>query len=116
MGYRSDVIFGVKKEHKDKIDTIIKENFTEDCWEVTNKRINDYEYIKGDWVIYSAKYLKWYDDYEEVRAINRIIDRIDHQSNSKECFMVCLGEDGEIHDDVGEWYDFVEHKYEIKLW
>lgn len=109
MGYRSEVIFGVKSEYKNEINAILKEHELEESFS-----LHEIE----DWVMYKGEYLKWYSEFKDVLEINSAIDKIIDDSPidySAEAFMVCLGEDNEIHNRKGNWYDFVYQESRMKL-
>ena len=85
MGYRSEVIFGVRKDSRDKMDKVLEEYDLQDSY-------------------------KWYDEFEDVRAINECIDELEDKG-----FMVALGEDNVIHSERGEWCDYVDHICKLKI-
>ena len=117
MGYRSEVIFGVKSEYKDEINAIIKEHDLEESF-AWYERDCFFGNLKEDWVVYRGEYLKWYDEYRDVSAINSAIDKIINDSpldDYAEAFMVCLGEDNELHNERGHWYDFAYRESRIQL-
>ena len=119
MGYRSEVIFGVRKDSRDKMDKVLEEHNLKDSFkwyekthtwtkydESNNFKVKQIDY----WIIYTEGYLKWYDEYEDVRDINECIDELEGKG-----FMVALGEDNVIHSERGEWYDYVEHICKLKI-
>ena len=119
MGYRSEVIFGVRKDSREKIDKVLKEynlhksfkwyEKTYDCTEYDES--NNFKVKQTDyWIIYTEDWLKWYDEYEDVRAINECIDELEGKG-----FMVALGEDNVIHSEIGEWYDYVNHISKLEI-
>lgn len=105
MGYRSKVIFGIVTEEKNKIDNLLKKHSLLDV----------YDEIKvGDFTIYSSKYdRKWYDMYSDVNDINELIQELSYDDKA---FMVCLGEDGELHNEEGVWFDFVGHVSYLEIY
>lgn len=114
MGYRSKVVFGVRSEYKDKINEILKEHELEETfsWYAYNDLVAD------KWNIYKGEYLKWYDGYKDVEAINSAIDKIIDESKDVdfvEAFMVCIGEDNQLHNERGQWFDFVTHVSDLTL-
>lgn len=99
MGYRSTVIFGVKGDsNKHKLIEIINEQYGEEQSIFETYENNEYLIFKGDG-------LKWYDSYSDVKEINGFISEASLKDDSG--FMVCLGEDGHLHDEIGLWCDFV---------
>tara|TARA_R100000734_G_C3317888_1_gene111424 strand:- start:1677 stop:2081 length:405 start_codon:yes stop_codon:yes gene_type:complete len=122
MGYRSEVIFGVKKEHREAVDKVLKEHDLTDSFKWYERTYDWYEFDKDSnvkvthteyWIVWVGDYLKWYDGYPDVDAVNRLIS--DYCELDK--FMVCMGEDGAIHSEQGDWYNYVEHisKLEISM-
>ena len=118
MGYRSEVIFGVKKDSRDKMDKVLEKHDLQDSYKWYEKthtwtefnddgaRVVHTEY----WIVWVGDYLKWYDEYEDVKAINECIDDLGDKG-----FMVALGEDNVIHSERGEWYDFVDHISKLEI-
>lgn len=129
MGYRSEVIFGVSKDSRDKMDKVLEEHNLQNSFkwyektytwtrydepnEIRNHRFFDLNMkVKQTdyWIVWIGDYLKWYDEFEDVRAINECIDELEGKG-----FMVALGEDNVIHSERGEWYDYVEHICKLKI-
>lgn len=116
MGYRSDVIFGVKKGMENNIKKVLMEYDLKFKTEVVNHRfktVDSGEWLDDVWVIFSAEWLKWYEDYEDVQAITKIIEELSDENNS--AFLVALGEQGETHSEIGDWWDFVSHISKIEI-
>jgi len=119
MGYRSEVIFGVRKDSRDKMDKVLEEYDLQDSYKWYEKT---YDWTEIDeskktkikhtdyWIIYTEDWLKWYDEFEDVRAINECIDELEDKG-----FMVALGEDNVIHSERGEWCDYVDHICKLKI-
>ena len=110
MGYRSKVYFGVKPQHKDKVETILNEH----------KMSNYIDYIEKEGVgddgfkcIWMLEDVKWYDGYEEVDAINNLINKLDEYNEGS--FMVALGECGALHNEVGTYWEVVERVSTLDL-
>lgn len=113
MGYRSKVIIGVEKQHSKKLEKIFKKH------QYTNVFIEDterkrYHKEQKNWKYYIGDYLKWYDEYDEVREINQFIEDIYGNINDS-AFIVCLGEDNHICHETGEWYYHVDHFSDIDI-
>ena len=121
MGYRSQVYIAVPKKAEKEIDTIMNKHklLEEDAF--GEKRFEKYDHKQnytqfnadGKWfekskklVIYEGTWLKWYEEYKEVKSITRIVEEYEP---SGAC-IVCVGEDGEIHSNMGE-YDEVFNIY-----
>jgi len=130
MGYRSQVIFGIRKEHRELIDKVLEEHDLTDNFKWYERT---YEHIKYSdcgmkvknteyWIVWIGDYLKWYDDYPDVSAVNRIISDYSElnegieKGESYKTFMVCMGEDGAIHSEQGDWYEHVEHISKLELY
>lgn len=130
MGYRSTIIFGVEQSHAPKLGDILKD------WEMTphqrvHKLYPNYNMVKdefGDFkswektddlemVIYKFEYQKWYEDYDDVRAVTKFLNNLHEEVVGAEetTFLVGLGEDGEIHSEIGDWYNFVDHISKLKI-
>ena len=115
MGYRSVVILGVNKKHQKNLEKVM-----EDIKSLS--QTNPYEIFDevehtpfSPMKIYRGEYLKWYAEYPEVKAINSFIENlvdenkepIHFQDDDDNGFMVCIGEDGALHNEVGNYYDYV---------
>ena len=130
MGYRSTIMFGVEQSHAPKLDKILKEyKMTAD--DRVSKNYPNYKAIKdefGDFkswektddlqmVIYKFEYLKWYDDYDDVRAVTKFLNNLHEEVVGAEetTFLVGLGEEGETHSEIGEWYNYVDHVSKLEI-
>ena len=127
MGYRSTIIFGVEQSHAPKLDKILKEyQMTPDEKEFVvypnYKMVTD---IHGDFekwekvgdikvVIYKFEYMKWYDDYPEVMAITKYLEKL-HEEHEDTTFLVGLGEEGETHSMIGNWWEYVNHISKLEI-
>ena len=108
MGYRSEVIIGIKRKYTMKFEELLKEHDLENAFESTEKKfelLSESQKWVEQWAIYKGDYLKWYDGYKDVDAINSFVDKLNEKENS---FMICMGEDGELHNEVGDYSDFIE--------
>lgn len=138
MGYRSTVMFGVKQSHAPKLDEILKEyEMTPDEKELVvypdYKMVNSKhgEFLKWErkgnikMIIYKFEYQKWYDDYDDVRAVTKYLKglayTLDEDDNVVEAddydttFLVALGEQGETHSEIGDWYNYVDHISKLEI-
>tara|TARA_R100001463_G_scaffold62468_1_gene115368 strand:- start:833 stop:1255 length:423 start_codon:yes stop_codon:yes gene_type:complete len=138
MGYRSTIMFGVEQSHAPKLDEILKEyKMTPD--ERVSKDYPNYEVVKdkhGDFekwekvddlqmVVYKFEYLKWYDDYDDVRAVTKYLkglaytldedDNVVETDDHDTTFLVGLGEMGETHSEIGDWYNYVDHVSKLEI-
>ena len=136
MGYRSTVMFGVKQSHAPKLDEILKEHQMTPHSK-TIKLYPKYELDKSsgvsNWsrvddaemIIYKFEYVKWYEDYDDVRAVTKYLKglafKLDEDENVVEAddyettFLVGLGEMGETHSEIGDWYEFVDHISKLEI-
>ena len=137
MGYRSTVMFGVEQSHAPKLDEILKEHgMTPDEKEFVV--YPDYKMVKdkhGDFekwerkgnvkmVIYKFEYVKWYDDYDDVRAVTKYLKGLAYTLEDSDVvesgdyettFLVGLGEMGETHSQIGDWYNYVDHISKLEI-
>ena len=107
MGYKSTVIFGVKgDENKDKLIEIINEQYgvEQSIFEI---------HENSGYLIFEGHSLKWYNSYNDVDEINKFISEASLKDDSG--FMVCLGEYGHLHDEIGLWFDFVNSYSHLEL-
>ena len=106
MGYRSKMIFGVKADkYKNELIKVLKKHDIYDAFETI-------EAMDG-FTIYIGDYLKWYSLYEDVKEVNALIHRASEDKDNG--FMVGCGEDGELHDEIGCWWDFISHHSYIDI-
>ena len=138
MGYRSTIIFGVEQSHAPKLDEILKEHgMTPD--ERVHKLYPHYKMVQDElgefksWertddlqmVIYKFEYMKWYDDFDDVRAVTKYLkglaytldkdDNVVEADDYETTFLVGLGEMGETHSEIGDWYNYVEHISKLEI-
>lgn len=76
-------------------------------------------------IVYRFEYLKWYEDYDDVRAITKYLkglaytldedDNVVETDDYENTFLVGLGEEGETHSEIGDWYNFVDHISDIRI-
>jgi hypothetical protein len=117
MGYRSKVIIGVTYgELSDKFDEVlIKHDF---------HPIKSTDYLKihienDGMKFYTFDYTKWYSSDEWCKDI---MDFLEHTFNTtttstdlSKVFCVGLGEEGELHSEVGDYWEFVDVIRNINL-
>ena len=121
MGYRSEVYIAVPKKAKKEMDAVMNKHnlFEKDMHGDSPFTKYDHEQNYTKWendkgevkvskklVIYEGTWLKWYEEYKDVKSITRIVEEYEP---SGAC-IVCVGEDGEIHSNMGE-YDEVFNIY-----
>mgnify|MGYP003131771188 CR=1 FL=1 len=104
MGYRSTMILGIPPEQKKEFEVILKKHYGE----FMNEVYKTLQLVKEnkDVLIYEGEYLKWYPEFADVKEITEFLENT-YKKNETWCFSVGIGEDGKIHTELGEWYDFV---------
>ena len=112
MGYRSDMILGIPKKRVKAFEKLLIKYFP-DSDVFVRKNLIETRYNKNI-AIYEGLYLKWYPSYEDVQAIEKFVNET-WKKNEHNTFLVGLGEDGEIHTEVGDYFDYVGvyNTYEI---
>lgn len=120
MGYRSQVIFGVKKGLESKLENVFAEFEMDNYFSAEEVNYKDIFEDKGyqvvfdnHWIIFTGDYLKWYEDYDDVKGVTEIIEEL-HETEDN-AFMVALGESGEIHSEIGEWYNYIDCMRYLKI-
>jgi RimJ/RimL family protein N-acetyltransferase len=96
MGYRSTMVLGVPKEKEKEflnLDAVIENDF-----EIANCYANDV-------VVFRGEYLKWYDKYKDVQAIEKFLNDTWKEFPEK-TFLIGVGEDGHIHSEIGAYYNY----------
>ena len=127
MGYRSTIMFGVEQSHAPKLDDILIEHRmfadvrvskTYPIYDMVKDKVGDFKSWKKvndmEMVIYRFEYLKWYDDYPEVMAITKYLEKL-HKETEETTFLVGLGEEGETHSEIGDWYNYVDHISRLEI-
>lgn len=88
MGYRSEVYIKFKAEHKDEFDAILKEYDLEDA--IKQEDINEEPTQQDDgYVRYYGDWLKWYDSYKDVQAIEKFLYSVNGG-------LLAIGEDNNV--------------------
>ena len=111
MGYRSKVIIGVKNgELSDEFDNILrKHEFPVD------KPVDEHLKIVEDTTkFYTFNYIKWYESDDWCKEI---VDWLEKQNDKGEYEVFCigLGEEGQTHSEIGDYWEYVEQISEINL-
>ena len=104
MGYRSDMVIGIPKKKVKAFEKLLIKYFP-DSDVFVRKNLNETRYNK-DIAIYEGLYLKWYSSYEDVKAIEKFVNDC-WDKDDVNSFLVGLGEDGEIHSEIGDYFDYV---------
>ena len=104
MGYRSDMILGIPKKRVKAFEKLLIKYFP-DSDVFVRKNLIETRYNKNI-AIYEGLYLKWYPSYEDVKAIENFVNDCWNKDDVNS-FLVGLGEDGEIHSIIGDYFDYV---------
>mgnify|MGYP003114797499 FL=1 len=104
MGYRSDMVIGIPKKKVKAFEKLLIKYFP-DSDVFVRKNLNETRYNKNI-AIYEGLYLKWYPSYEDVKAIEKFVNDC-WDKDDVNSFLVGLGEDGEIHSEIGDYFDYV---------
>ncbi|MCS5623722.1 MAG: hypothetical protein NZ735_07180 [Candidatus Marinimicrobia bacterium] len=99
MGYRSQVYIAVPKSDEKQLDAILGKHSL-------NKEFRKEEYNNSDteYIIYSDAWLKWYNGYEDVNAVNKFIAENPIDGGVGRA-LFCIGEGEEIHSEIGDYYE-----------
>jgi hypothetical protein len=90
MGYRSTVYIGIQKDQKEEFEQ--SDEYGE-CFVLIEETDTH--------LVYEGEYLKWYSDYKDVKRFNAIV------RSNEDNFCVAIGEDNEIHSDIGDWQNHI---------
>ena len=113
MGYRSTMVFGVPKEKEKHLKGLdLGGDTIEDLFEIANCYADDV-------VVFRGEYLKWYDEFKDVQAIERFLNET-WKNYPDKTFLIGVGEDGLMHSNIGAYYnycniytDIVIHEHDI---
>jgi len=121
MGFRTTVIFGVKKDYQQKVFDILNKYDLNDVFESGVRTYGWTEYDKTPnikhteyYAIFKADDIKWYEGYPYVDEVEGLIYNLINE-DEENAFMVCLGEDSIIHGEQGFWWDYVNHVSELQI-
>ena len=112
MGYRSKVIVGVAMDniHSNEFDELLRKNGYKPEKSSDFLKIDDVDGYKT----YTFDFIKWNDHEDWCKEImNWLDDKQDENEHS--CWCVGLGEMGELHSEVGDYWDFVDVVRDIEL-
>ena len=99
MGYRSTMVLGVPKEkEKEFLKLDLGGDTIEDLFEIANS-------FADDVVVFRGEYLKWYDEYKDVQVIENFLNET-LKDYPDQTFLIGVGEDGHIHSEIGEYYNY----------
>jgi len=124
MGYTSKVIIGVKSgKLSEEFENILrKHDFPIDNPDIshisiTSNMTGHYLHIHrdpNDKTFYTFNYIKWYESNDWCKEIVDFLEAVQEVDDDK-VFCVGLGEDGQIHSEIGHPYEYVEQVSEINL-
>ena len=127
MGYRSKVILGVKEgELSNEFDEILKQ------YDFNPNKCNDYLKISDTdgYKTYLFDYIKWYRSDDWCKAIMDWLETQEDECKREEdigdgetipmygninVFCVGMGEEGELHSEIGDWWEYVNLIRDINL-
>lgn len=90
MGYRSKVYIGIQKEQKEEFEQADEYG---ECFVFMQETDTH--------LVYEGEYLKWYPEYKDVKRFNEIV------MSNEDNFCVAIGENNEIHSDIGDWQNHI---------
>jgi len=110
MGYRSKVIIGVEKKHDKDLEKLLKKHdlISDMGFKKVKKEDEEFSYYEGE-------YLKWYNEFDEVREVNEFIEEKYDPDYNDGAFLICLGEDGQLHTEIGDYWDHVDYYSDIQI-
>ena len=124
MGYRSEVYIAVPKKAEEEMDKVMKHYYDDEDWWVDSpfkKYDHTQKWVESDgnhtiskeetFVIYEGSFLKWYEGYKDVVAIIGIAEKY---SEDGAC-IVCVGEDGQIHGELGDYHEVFNVYTKVEL-
>ena len=114
MGYRSKVIIGVKEGRlSDEFDGILKKHdFPVDKPDGYYLKIGEKDGMKT----YIFDDIKWYDFDDWCKEImDWLHEKWGKNLTMPDVFCVALGEEGETHSEIGDYYDFIILHHDITL-
>ena len=84
MSYKSSIYIKVGKELETELLQVFKKVDLDDCFEKVVEGTDNTEYVR-----YTADWLKWYADYDDVEAITKFINE-----HTDRAGLLGIGEDG----------------------
>ena len=115
MGYTSKVIIGIKNgKLSNGFDEILKKH------DFTPNKSSDYLKICKQYGMktYVFDYVKWYTNDDWCKDIMGYLEWVEDEHELKEeCFVYCvgIGEEGELHSEIGDYWDYVDVIRDIQL-
>lgn len=96
MGYRSTVILGVPQDKKAEVVEVLAKD-----------QLRYIETDNGEMSLFKLEGIKWYIGYEIIMELRDLIFSLNDEDDIS--FFVAHGEDGAIHDQCGDPWEFVCH-------
>lgn len=126
MGYYSEVYIAVPKKAEAEMDKAMNSNnlLTKPLYK-TSPSFKKYDH-EQKWsehkdnqiietsrklVIYEGDWLKWYPEYKDVQAVTSVVEN--HEDDG--ACIVCVGEDGAVHSNTGEYHDVFNVYVKVEL-
>ena len=103
MGYRSTMVLGVPKEKQNDLLKLDLGNSADKFADIFEQE--KYDTIDERIVIYRGEYLKWYDEFKDVQAIEEFLNKT-WKEFPETTFLIGLGEDGRAHSEIGAYYNY----------
>jgi len=124
MGYRSEVHIAVPKKAEKELDELLTKHnlMAEDEYSYKFKKKHHTQRWKEhshgvttdkskDIILYQAGSLKWYEEFNDVWEISRLVEEYEP---SGAC-IVCVGEDNAVHSDIGDYWDVFNIYMKVEL-
>ena len=93
------MVLGVPKEKEKQLkDLDLGGDTIEDLFEIANS-------FADDVVVFRGEYLKWYDEFKDVKVIENFLNETLKDYPNK-TFLIGIGEDGHIHLEIGKYYHY----------
>ena len=98
MGYRSDAAIAFKEE--------LAKRFLNECTtKIALETLRSCDkYHKDDWILFYYSDVKWYTDYEEVKAITDFMNSLEGTDDSEKYEFHRMGEDSEDYEYINPGY------------
>ena len=116
MGYRSEVYIAVPKKAEEEMDKVMMLHYDDEAYSIFKKYNHTQKRVESDgdketFVIYEGAWLKWYEGYKDVVAITSIAEKYAEDS----ACIVCIGEDGQIHSELGDYHEVFNVYTKVEL-
>jgi len=121
MGYRSEVYIAVPKKAEEEMDKVMMLHYDDEAYSIFKKYNHTQKRVESDgdkiidkeeaFVIYEGAWLKWYEGYKDVVAITSIAEKY---AEDGAC-IVCVGEDSQIHGELGDYHEVFSIYTKVEL-